>query len=91
MAEEKIRLEICCGTTCYMLGAAELLEFENALPEHWKPRVEVSVRPCLDACTRQDLGQAPFVRLDGELIGNATPEKVFQLLEQAIAKRESSK
>ena len=29
---KKMQLEICCGTTCYMLGSNRLLNIENEMP-----------------------------------------------------------
>ena len=29
---KKLQLEICCGTTCFMLGADKLLNIENEMP-----------------------------------------------------------
>ncbi len=79
-----INLEICCGTTCYMLGGSALLELERALPEEWRNLVEVRAVPCTDACAREDLGRAPFVRLNGELIANATREKIYLRLSELV-------
>ena len=42
MENRKIAVEICCGTACYMLGAAELLRLETIMPEDWKESVDVS-------------------------------------------------
>ena len=68
MEDRKIKIEICCGTACYMLGAAELLRFETIMPEDWKEIVDISAIPCLEACSDDNLGGAPFVRIDGELM-----------------------
>ena len=32
---EKIKVEICCGTACYLLGAAKLMNIEEELPENF--------------------------------------------------------
>ncbi|MEA4863239.1 hypothetical protein SDC9_166947 [bioreactor metagenome] len=75
---DRIKLEICCGTTCYMLGGASLLNIERMLPEDWREMMDVSAQPCMDACAHENLGSAPFVRINGELLANATPEKVYR-------------
>ncbi|MDD3153579.1 MAG: hypothetical protein PHS41_01835 [Victivallaceae bacterium] len=82
--QDKIKLEICCGTTCYMLGAAELMTIEDTLPDAWKDRVDVFAIPCMDLCTREDIGRAPFVRIDGEVMGNATLETVHRALSKLL-------
>ena len=77
---EKINLEICCGTTCYMLGADKLLKIESELPEEWRDRVDVCAIPCLDQCMSENLCGAPFVKLNGEIIAHATPEIVLDAI-----------
>lgn len=81
----KIVLEICCGTACYMLGASELMNISEMLPEEWVGHIDISAIPCLDACSDESLGKAPFVRIDGELFGNATPENVFMILRDKLS------
>ncbi len=79
-----IKLEICCGTACYMLGAAKLLTFGETLPPELADKVEVSALPCLDLCMADNLGGAPFVRIDGEVMGQATVERVMEKLLEKV-------
>ena len=73
-----IKVEICCGTACYLLGAAEMMNIEDELPEECRGRVEVEARTCLELCERDNLGGAPYVRFNGsEIMCQATPEKVI--------------
>jgi len=87
MEAEKIKIEICCGTACYMLGAAELLRLESIIPDDWKDSVDISAIPCLEACTSENLGGAPFVKIDGELMSNASVESVCEKIFEIIKKR----
>ncbi|MGN0855352.1 MAG: hypothetical protein ACI4R9_07525 [Kiritimatiellia bacterium] len=82
---EKIKVEICCGTACYLLGAAKLMDIEERLPADVRGRVEIVARTCLELCERENLGGAPFVRINGaEILSQATPETVTaRLLELA--------
>lgn len=75
---EKVKVEICCGTACYLLGAANLMSIEDDLPAELRGRVEVEARTCLELCERENLGGAPYVRINGtEIMAQATPEKVL--------------
>jgi NADH:ubiquinone oxidoreductase subunit E len=75
----KVKVEICCGTACYLLGAAKLMNIENELPENCRGRVEIEARTCLELCERDNLGGAPYVRFNGsEVMAQATPEKVLK-------------
>ena len=75
---EKLKLEICCGTTCYMLGAAKLMTLENIMPAEWRDKIEVAGLPCMELCVSEKLSGAPFARLDGEVIPQATIEKILE-------------
>ena len=42
-----IKIEICCGTACYLLGAANMMNIEEQLPAEWRGKVEVEAKTCL--------------------------------------------
>ena len=74
---EKVKVEICCGTACYLLGAEKLMNIEDTLPEECRGKVEIEARTCLDLCERENLGGAPYVLFNGEeIMDRATPERV---------------
>ena len=78
---EKVKVEICCGTACYLLGAEKLMNIEDALPEECRGKVEIEARTCLDLCERENLGGAPYVSInDSEIMSNANVEKLIQRL-----------
>lgn len=82
---DKVKVEICCGTACYLLGAEKLMNIEESLPEECRGKVEIEARTCLDLCERDNLGGAPYVRFNGaEIMSRATPERVtVRILELA--------
>lgn len=76
---DKVKVEICCGTACYLLGAEKLMNIEESLPEECRGKVEIEARTCLDLCERDNLGGAPYVRFnESEIMAQATPEKVLK-------------
>ncbi len=73
-----IKVEVCCGTACYLLGAAKMMDLEDQLPEDCRGRVEIEAKTCLELCERENLGGAPYVRFNGtEIMSQATSEKVL--------------
>ena len=38
---KKIEVEICVGTTCYIMGASQLQQLEEFLPDEWRDHVEI--------------------------------------------------
>ena len=80
-----IKVEICCGTACYLLGAAKMMNIEDSLPEECRGRVEVEAKTCLELCERENLGGAPYVRFNGtEVMPQATPEKVVARIRELV-------
>ena len=82
---EKIKVEICCGTACYLLGAANLMTIEDDIPADMRDKVEIEARTCLELCERENLGGAPYVRINGsEILAQATREKVLDRLSELL-------
>lgn len=80
-----IKVEICCGTACYLLGAAKMMNIEDLLPEDCRGRVEIEAKTCLELCERENLGGAPYVRFNGsEVMSQATPEKVLARIRELL-------
>ena len=80
-----IKVEICCGTACYLLGAAKMMNIEDLLPEACRGRVEIEAKTCLELCERENLGGAPYVRFNGsEVMSQATPEKVLARIRELL-------
>ncbi|MDO4570926.1 MAG: hypothetical protein Q4D38_11110 [Planctomycetia bacterium] len=86
---KKITIEICCGTTCYMLGASHFLNIEEELPEEWRERVEVRAIPCMDMCTSENICAAPFVKLNDKMISHVTKEILWEEIERALREGDS--
>ena len=81
---KKIQLEICCGTTCFMLGADKLLNVENDMPGELRGKAEVRALPCMGLCGENKLAGAPYVKINGEVIEKATAEKIYEKIRQLI-------
>ncbi len=80
-----IKVEICCGTACYLLGAAKMMNIEDQLSEECRGRVDIEAKTCLELCERDNLGGAPYVRFNGsEIMSQATPEKVLARIRELV-------
>jgi NADH:ubiquinone oxidoreductase subunit E len=75
-----IHLQICQGTTCYVMGAAQLAGLATQLPEDLRGRVRVTGGHCLGLCREGAFGGAPYVTIDGEVLARATTESVIAAL-----------
>lgn len=77
---DTICVQVCFGTTCYLLGGSELTRLGQNLPEAWKGRVRMEGTVCLDLCRASGALKPPFVRVNGTVVAQATTEKVVALL-----------
>lgn len=80
----KILVELCFGTTCFVMGASKLQELESIIPPQYRNRVDIKAHTCLDLCKNSTYMKAPFVKIDGEIIPEATVEKVLMTIERKI-------
>ncbi len=86
-----IKLDICQGTTCYVMGAAKLATLVNSLPDDLKDNVTVRGIRCSGHCKDGAYGDAPYVVIDGVVHGSATCESVIQWLRERAAELSSAK
>lgn len=86
---EKVKVEICCGTACYLLGAVQLMKLEESLPSDLREHVEFEAKGCLGLCNDDKLGGAPYVRFNGaEPMAGATPDKVVARIRELLGMEE---
>ncbi len=78
----KVKVSICTGTTCYVMGASELLLLEEELPADLKDKVEIEGITCLEACKGGSNSKAPYVLIDGEVHEGATLQSVIEIVKE---------
>ena len=83
---DKIKLRLCAGTMCYVMGGAQLMEIEELLSEEEKQGIEITFSPCLQRCNGKDTPpfnvahQDPNLPVDLEIRRNVV-KKIKYLLE----------
>lgn len=81
----KIQVKICNGTTCFIMGAEEFQELSTQIEKKFKDKVEVIVSSCLGLCSLNNENvKSPYVKIDDEIISEATAEKVIAALEKKV-------
>ena len=82
---EKISVKVCLGTTCFVMGSANLQELIDIVPAKYGDKVDVSGVPCLGLCaTDWEFSKAPYVKVDDEIITGATVEKVLEAIDKKL-------
>ena len=78
--EKKIKIKICVGTQCYVMGNHELKDLKDQLPEDLKPKVYVEAAVCLGCDVLNTKPAPPYVEVNGTLISQATRDKIVDYL-----------
>ncbi len=78
----KVQVQICVGTACHIMGAADLITIEDLLAEPLRDRVEIKGVTCIGLCKDETCGKPPFVIIDGQTLSEATLDKVLRRIEQ---------
>lgn len=84
---EKIKITVCCGTTCFLMGSSDILALEEQIGSDLKDILVFEGSPCMDFCKSKVAGKAPFCLVNDELIASATPEKIRLKISQLLEKR----
>jgi NADH:ubiquinone oxidoreductase subunit E len=86
---DKVRVKICAGTACFVMGAPQVQTLEFAAPEDLADKIEVVEVRCMNHCSQgKGYNKGPFVEVDNELIEEATFDKVVAKIREVIAKKE---
>ena len=82
----KISVKICSGTTCFVMGSSYLNELYDLLPQKFGDKVVVEPSLCLGQCSKADShSKAPFVKINDEIISEATVQKIVENIEKRLA------
>lgn len=84
---EKVSVKVCLGTTCFVMGSANLQELIEIVPAKYGDKVDVSGVPCLGLCSVDwEFSKAPYVKVNNEVVKEATVEKVLSAIDKALEK-----
>lgn len=81
----KINVKVCLGTTCFVMGSSNLQELIETVPNKYGDDVDVLGVPCLGLCSIDwEYSRAPYVKVDDEVVYEATVEKVMNAIERKL-------
>jgi len=84
MNEKQVKVIVCSGTACYVMGGSELLLLDDHIPAKWKGRIELEGSPCLGFCKDRKYGRAPYAKVDDCVISAATIPAVLQKIAEML-------
>ena len=84
----KVEVKVCLGTTCFVMGGSNLQELNDIIPQKYGDKVELSAANCLGLCSiNWEYSKAPYVKVNEEVVSEATAEKVLEEIERQLAKQ----
>lgn len=75
------KVKVCMGTHCTMMGNLNLQESLEELQLEYPEQIEIEAIKCLNFCKND---KAPVVELNGEIITNASSEKIISEILQLV-------
>ena len=83
---DKIKVRICVGTSCFVMGSAQIQSLEFNAPADIADKIEIVEERCMnlykDIARKRNHG--PFVYIDDELIEEASYEKVVSKIREKL-------
>lgn len=76
---EKIKVEICIGTSCHLLGAMDISLVLDDLAVELSEKLEITKRTCLDNC-----GHGPGLCINGKLYQGMTVDELRHIIKQLL-------
>lgn len=74
----KVKVVICTGTTCYVMGGAGLMGLREDISEDIADHVEITGSTCLELCKNEQYRSAPFAKVNDIVISQATAAKITE-------------
>lgn len=84
---KRIRVTICTGTACFVMGASELMLLMEKLPDELKDVVELAGSPCMGECKGSKNGRPPYVKIDDEVVHSANLADVISRIEEVAREK----
>ena len=82
----KVKVKVCLGTTCFVMGSANLQELSELIPQKYGDLVSVEGSPCLGLCSIDwEFSKAPYVKVNEEIVKEATIEKIIEAIDKELA------
>ena len=77
-----VKVEICAGSHCSLVGALNILETLEELQEKYPEQIKIKKHECMDMC--ENIKNVPVVKVDGEVITSAQTQKVISKIMERI-------
>jgi NADH:ubiquinone oxidoreductase subunit E len=81
---KKIKVTICTGTACFVMGASDLMLLKEKLPDELKNKVDVAGCTCMNECKGDKNGMPPYVKIGDEVMHHANVPDIISRLTELV-------
>lgn len=81
---DRIKVTICAGTTCHLLGGVYLQSLADHLDPEVMNFVDIDGARCLGLCKGPGSGGAPFVLVNDEVMSEVTLSSLIERIESMV-------
>jgi len=78
-----IKVKICVGTACYIMGGAELMSIQEHLSDEEKKQVSIEGSTCLGLCKEYN-PSTPYAMIDDEVLPSATVDTLLDAIQKKL-------
>ncbi|MGM0445269.1 MAG: NAD(P)H-dependent oxidoreductase subunit E [Bacillota bacterium] len=78
-----VKVEICIGTPCYLMGARELIDEVQKMKKEYEDKIELKSLHCIE----ERCEKAPIVKINGEIYEEVTYDKLQRVVKEKLAKQ----
>ena len=65
----EVSVKVCLGTTCFVMGGANLQELIEIIPRKYGNKVTVEGSQCLGMCSiKWQYSKAPYVKVNDDIV-----------------------
>ena len=79
-----IEIQICMGTTCFVLCNSELEDIQQMLDEKVLPYVQISGATCLGLCKDSEYKRVPCAKVDGVMLEDVNLHDLTSYITQVV-------
>ncbi|MGM0640066.1 MAG: NAD(P)H-dependent oxidoreductase subunit E [Thermotogota bacterium] len=77
-----MKIEICVGTTCHLMGSSSIIEALEDIEEKIKDKIEIKYTTCFELCHGQM--KPPIIKIDNKFYEDINPEKIKMIVRNKI-------
>jgi NADH:ubiquinone oxidoreductase subunit E len=84
---KKIKVTVCTGTACFVMGASDLMLLKEKLPDELRDKVEIVGCTCMNECKGDKNGMPPYIKIEDQVMHAANVPDIIARLTEIVESR----